>query len=162
MPHIDTSETLTDWMSLTPELSAGLSALSEAVYNKSRLPLRVREVARTRIAQANQCQVCLHTRDAKAAAAGVDEALYQHVLEWRSWPGYNARERLAAEYAERFAEDHHDLRVDDEFWARLRSHYSDAEIVDLGICCALWLGAGRTMRVLDVAQTCSLLLNAES
>ena len=41
---------------------------------------------------------------------------------------------------------------------RLRAAYSDAEIVDLAMCCALWLGTGRTMRTLDVGQSCALTL----
>lgn len=159
MPRIDTNESLTDWMTLQPELGSALGALSEAVYSRSLLPLRVREVARMRIALDNQCQVCLSARDANGAAAGVDEALYSQVLNWRSWPGYSARERLAAEYAERFACEPRGLREDEAFWTRLREHFSDAEIVDLGICCALWLGSGRMMRVLDLGQTCSLVLN---
>jgi len=65
---------------------------------------------------------------------------------------------IAAEYAERFALDHVGLRADAEFWLRHRQQFSDAEIVDLAICCSLWLGAGRTMRVLDVGQSCSLTL----
>ncbi|HVT35672.1 MAG TPA: hypothetical protein VHE37_08810 [Nevskiaceae bacterium] len=66
--------------------------------------------------------------------------------------------RLAAEYAERYALDHTGLREDDAFWQRLRAQFRDDEIVDLALCCTLWLGAGRTMRVLDVGQTCALTL----
>ena len=162
MPRVATNESLTDWMALQPELSAGLGALSAAVYGKSGLPLRVREIARMRIAIDNQCQVCLRTRDANGAAAGMDEEFYAHVPEWRSWSGYSARERLAAEYAERYAREPLALREDEDFWTRLHGQFSDAEIIDLGICCSLWLGSGRMMRVLDLGQTCSLVLNQEA
>jgi alkylhydroperoxidase family enzyme len=80
------------------------------------------------------------------------------VPNWRSSTLFDAREKLAAEYAERFATDHVALRADDDFWQRMRSAYSDAEIVDLALCCALWLGTGRTMRTLDVGQSCALTL----
>lgn len=159
MPRIDAPDDLTGWMGLQPELAGGLGAFSQAVYSQSKLPMRIREVARMRIALDNECEVCRKTRDAQGPANGVDEALYEHVLEWRTWPGYSERERLAAEYAERFARDHIGLRADDAFWQRFRADFSDAEIVDLAICCALWLGTGRTMRVLDVGQSCELVLN---
>jgi hypothetical protein len=42
---------------LAPHLSAGLGSMSEAVYVKSSLPIREREVARMRIAQLNECHV---------------------------------------------------------------------------------------------------------
>ena len=38
-------------------MGAGLHAMSEAVYEKSSLDIRVREVARMRIAQLNECHV---------------------------------------------------------------------------------------------------------
>ena len=44
------------WM-LAPHLGMGLHAMSEAVYEKSSLDIRVREVARMRIAQLNECHV---------------------------------------------------------------------------------------------------------
>ncbi|WP_321822310.1 MULTISPECIES: carboxymuconolactone decarboxylase family protein [unclassified Burkholderia] len=162
MPRIDVVDDPQSWMELQPELAAGLNALSHAVYGKSRLPMRVREAARMRIAEANECQLCRNTRDAQGQANGVDDALYEHVVEWRTWPGYSERERLAIEFAERFALDHVALSADDDFWMRLRVAFEDAEIVDLGICCALWVGAGRAMRVLDVGQSCSLELQTST
>ena len=73
------------------------------------------------------------------------------MARWR--PGGRApvlsdRERLAAEYAERFALDH--LAMDDDLWSRLRSAYGDDEIADLTICCGMFLGLGRTLAVLGV------------
>jgi alkylhydroperoxidase family enzyme len=147
------------WLAAQPELAAGLGALTDAVYNRSSLPLRVREIARMRIAEDNECQVCRNTRDANGPREGIDEAFYENVLQWRTWPGYSARERVAAEFAERFATDHRALRTDEDFWGRCREHFDDSEILDLGICCVLWLGSGRLMRVLDVAQSCRVVLN---
>lgn len=160
MPNINVTDDLGSWMGLRPEMAPGLVGLSEAVYGKSLLPKRVQEIARMRIAIANECEVCLGARYAQPAADGLDEAFYAQLLNWLDAPGYSVRERLAAEYAERFATDHVGLRADTDFWQRYRSEFSDAEIVDLAICCALWLGAGRTMRVLDVGQSCNLTLGA--
>lgn len=158
MPRVDVTDDLGSWMGLRPEMSAGLVALSDAVYGKSQLPLREREIARMRVALSNECEVCRNARYSGETAKQLGEDFYANVLNWRDWPGYSARERLAAEYAEGFVTDHVALRANDDFWRRLRSQYSDAEIVDLALCCMLWLGAGRTMRVLDVGQTCALTL----
>ena len=61
------------------------------------------------------------------------------------------RERLAAEFAERFALDH--LAMDDSFWERLHVAYADDELADLTICCGMFLGLGRTMAVVGVSGT---------
>lgn len=159
MPRINVADDLGSWMSLQPDMAPGLVALSDAVYGRSKLPLRVQEIARMRIALANGCEVCRNARYAEAAEENLDDAFYQHVLQWSTWTGYSTRERLAAEYAEGFAQDHLALRDNNDFWSRMSAHFRDDEIVDLALCCTLWLGAGRTMRVLDVGQTCSLTMS---
>ena len=58
------------------------------------------------------------------------------------------RDRLAVEYAERFALDHHTL--DDAFFARLRASFTDAEVLDLTVCIGGWLALGRTLHVLGL------------
>lgn len=159
MPKIDVVDDVSSWMALHPQLTAGLVAFSEAVYGQAnKLSLRERELARTVIAEVNQCGVCLNTRRVAGPGQGVDEDLYRAALAWREASGLSARERLAAEFAERYARDHLSLQTDTAFWQRLRAAYTDPEIVELGVCCALWLGAGRLPRVLDVGQSCSLLL----
>jgi alkylhydroperoxidase family enzyme len=160
MPRIDVTDDLGSWMSLRPDMAPGLVAFSEAVYGRSQLPRRVQEIARMRIALANECEVCRNARYANGDDDGIDEHFYANVPAWRTSPRFDTREKLAAEYAERFATDHIALRADDDFWQRMRSAYTDAEIVDLAMCCALWLGTGRTMRTLDVGQTCALTLGA--
>lgn len=150
---------LSGWLAPRPRLAMAVGGLADAVYNHSQLPLRVREIARMRIAEDNECQVCRHTREAAAEAEGADEAFYTNVLEWRTWAGYSERERLAAEFAERFAKDHRRLRDDEDFWSRMHDHFDDGEILALGVSCSMWLGNGRLMRVLDVAQSCHLVLH---
>ena len=61
-------------------------ALSDAVYRKSTLPLREFEAARTRIAQINDCQLCLDWRTARdvpdRAAAGEDVPRRSSTSTW--------------------------------------------------------------------------------
>lgn len=160
MPNLDVADDLGSWMMLRPELATGLVAFSDAIYGQPRLPMRERELARMRIALVNECEVCRNARQQHAGAAGVDEALYANAARWRDFSGYSAREKLVAEFAERYAVDHVALRADAGFWQRLRASFGDAEIVELALSCALWLGVGRAMRVLDVGQSCALTLQS--
>ncbi len=137
-----------DWALLRPEMAAGMGAFSEAVYGNTRLPLREREAARWTIALVNDCAVCQDTRARDGVDAGVDEGFYGQVADWRSSAALSVRERLAAEFAERFALDHQDM--DDAFWARLRDSFSDDELADLTMCCGMFLGLGRTLAVIGV------------
>jgi alkylhydroperoxidase family enzyme len=47
---------------------------------------------------------------------GLSDENYNSVQHYHDHPDFTDRERLAAEYAERFAIDH--TSVDDELWAR--------------------------------------------
>ncbi|MCG5433234.1 carboxymuconolactone decarboxylase family protein [Mycobacterium sp. MYCO198283] len=149
---------LAGWIEKSPHLGMAIGGFSAAVYEKNRLPKRTRELARMVIALDNECVVCQHTRDSDGAAAGVDEDLYDHAAQWRTWPGYSAAERIAAEFAERFATDHTGLRDDEEFWARAKEHYTDELLADLALSCALWVGMGRVLSTLDIAQACKVTL----
>ncbi|MEW2483937.1 carboxymuconolactone decarboxylase family protein [Mycobacterium sp. NPDC051198] len=146
------------WILKSPEIGTAMANFTNAVYTKGRLPLRVRELARMVIALNNECVVCQNTRDSDGAAAGVDEDLYDHAAEWRTWPGYSAQERVAAEFAERFASDHTGLRDDEDFWDRASEQFDAELLTDLALSCAMWLGMGRMLRTLDIGQTCRITL----
>jgi len=137
--------------SLRPEMGRAVNRLVDAAYNESILPVRVREAARMRIAQLNDCPVCLAFRAASVKEQGVTEDFYRHVADHETVGGYSRQEQLAIEYAERFAADH--LNIDDVFFARLAQSFTDAEILDLTICLAAFLGLGRMLRSLGIDET---------
>jgi alkylhydroperoxidase family enzyme len=137
--------------SLRPEMGRAVNRLVDAAYNKSILPVRVREAARIRIAQLNECTVCLAFRaDSVRASSGVTEDFYSHIGT-HGPAALSPQEQLAVEYAERFALDH--LGIGDEFVDRLRESFSDPEILDLTICIAAFLGLGRMLHVLGITDT---------
>jgi alkylhydroperoxidase family enzyme len=139
---------------LRPEMGIGAGTLSHAVYEESILPVRERELARMRIAQINDCAICQQWRKTAGTADAMTEDDFANVGNYRTYPGYSERERLAVEYAERFALDHTNL--DDDFFTRLHAVYSDAEILDLTVCIGAWLALGRTMNVLGIDESCRI------
>ena len=139
---------------MQPAVALGMAAFSEAVYEKTSLPARERELARLRIAAANGCPVCLNTRSRRAEADGLDEGAVQEIITCTvgrppAIDGLTERERLAGEFADRFATDHHS--IDEAFIGEVREHFSDVEVVELTALCAMAVGNGRFMTVLDIA-----------
>ncbi len=137
-----------DWSLHRTEMAVGMGKLSEAVYGNTKLALREREAARWTIALINDCAVCQDTRAKDAALHQVDDPFYAEVAAWATTDALSEREKLAAEFAQRFALDHQ--AMDDAFWSRLRSAYADDEVADLIICCGMFLGLGRAMAVVGV------------
>lgn len=132
---------------LRPELLPTVQAMIDGPYHRSCLPAREREAARMRIAELNDCAICRDYRARSARAGGATEELYTHVSDPDA-ASYTERERLAIEFAERFALDHQG--IDDAFVTRLRAAFRDAEVLDLSICCATFLGLGRVLAVLGI------------
>jgi len=64
-----------------------------------------------------------------------------------------AAEGLAIEYAGKFALDQRS--IDDAFFARLKEHFSDPEILELTILTADWMAFGRVTAVLDLDEACA-------
>jgi alkylhydroperoxidase family enzyme len=141
------------WGEMVPRIGPAAAKFSAAVYAHSTLSLREFEAARLRIAQINGCVVCQDyrtERDGQRVEDGFDVA----VANWASTDALDGRARLCAEYAGRYAEDHHGL--DDEFWTRMKAHFSDAEIVELTMCLGSWIAFGRLNRVLWLDTACEL------
>jgi AhpD family alkylhydroperoxidase len=140
--------------SLSPAFARAMSAYSKAIYGAIKLSMREREAARMRIAQINQCQLCLGFRFPELAAQGVTEAFYAEIMKWRSSTALSTREKLAIEYAERFLTNH--LHIDDNFFAALNAQFSPDEVFELTAIIAGLMANGRVMQVLQLDQNCSL------
>src|SRR3954470_20640655 len=103
------------WGGAAPGLSVPAARFSDAVYNRSTLPLGEMEASRITVARINDCNICRTMR----SPDGPGEAFYEALLAGQrdaparaGTPG--EREALASEFAERFATDH--LAMDDGFW----------------------------------------------
>ena len=139
---------------LRPELGGMVERMIRGAYQDSILPADERELARMRIAQINDCVACSDFRAPSVLVAGIAPELYENVAAYATYPGYTPRQRLAIEYAERFAVDHHG--IDDELFCRLRARFADDEILDLTLCCAVFVGLGRTLEVLQITDNCPI------
>lgn len=154
-------------------IMAAAGNFATTVYRDSMLSLREFEAARLRTAEINGCVICQQFRTARDGAdmlAGTgarperfvanngeapDEAFVAALAEWRTSPLFTDRERLAVEFAERFAEEPKVLAADEDFWSRMHASFSDAEIIDLSHCVAAWMGLGRIAHVLGFDSVCT-------
>ena len=142
LPAGDLPEIARVW-ELRPEMGeAGRASLSIAVYQKSQLPARVREGVRMRIAADQRLRRLTGLADPAARGTGRHRgAVRARRASGAITPSTPTPERLAIEYAERFALDHRS--IDDAFFARLKEHFTDPEILDLTICIGNLVAFGR-------------------
>jgi len=107
----------------------------ETQIQSSGLEQSLIELVKTRASQINGCAYCLdmHTKDARAH--GETEQRLYGLSAWRETPYYSARERAALEWTEHLTLIA-DKGVPDELYARMKEHFSEAEIVHLALAVA--------------------------
>lgn len=113
-------------------------------FPKHLLGGKLLEMLRIRSAQLGGCGPCSVSRKVPGAteqtvACLIDTALRSQLSE---------RERLALEFLELLANDHH--AIGDAIYRALAEHFTTAEIVELGRTCGTMIGTHRFMHTLGV------------
>ena len=86
-------------------------------------------------------------RYAGARHAGATEAKIAAIND-ESSDLLSPRERVAIRFAEKLAVDHQ--KVDDALWSELRSHFSEAEVIELVAHTTLYIGWGRFNDIIGI------------
>lgn len=129
------------------------------VLYKGLLPHKLKEMVRIRISVAHQCGYCSTVRSNVAKAEGLTEDMVNDVLNaYQASPSFTAREKAALHYADLFKEGEHAIDKD-EVYAALKKHFSEEEIIELGMLCAQTDGVGKLVKSLNVIsweEACAL------
>lgn len=107
----------------------------------------LKELCRVYVSKSVKCSYCGNQRSINAARAGLIEDDYKHLLDFEESDRYDERQKAALSFAEAITWD---CETDDAFWQRLRSHFSEPEIVELGYFIGVTMGQQRFLRTLDI------------
>jgi alkylhydroperoxidase family enzyme len=107
----------------------------------------IKELCRLYVSRSVQCDYCGNQRSIKAAAAGMMEDDVKDLLNFEKSSRYSDRQKAALAYAEAITWH---LDTDDAFWERLRRHFSEPELVELGCFIALTMGQQSWLRLLNI------------
>jgi alkylhydroperoxidase family enzyme len=107
----------------------------------------IKELCRIYVSRSVLCEFCGNQRSMKAAKAGLKEDDYSDLINFESSSRYDERQKAALAYAECITWD---LPSTDELWARLRKHFSEPELVEIGYFVAITMGQQRWLRTLNI------------
>ena len=113
------------------------------------LPHKLKEMCRIKISVAHQCGYCSTVRSNVAKAQGLTEEIINDLLEYTSSRRLSEREKAALHYADLFKQGEHAIDKD-QVYADLAKHFSDEEIIELGLFCAEVDGVGKFVKSLNV------------
>ena len=107
----------------------------------------IKELCRVYISRTVKCEYCGNQRSERGRQLGLVEAQYDELLNFERSERYTDRQKAALAYAEAIAWR---LETDDAFWERLRRHFSEPELVELGCFVGLTLGQQSWLRLLGI------------
>ena len=114
------------------------------------LPHKLKEMCRIKISVAHQCGYCSTVRSNVAKAEGLTEDMIDDLADFASsGKNFTAREKAALHYADLFKQGEHAIDKD-EVYQELQKHFSDEEIIELGLLCAQTDGVGKLVKSLNV------------
>jgi uncharacterized peroxidase-related enzyme len=93
------------------------------------LPKRYLELCLVTVSLLNACTYCVSHHAPKLAVAGISEAGAARLLDYKDHPELDEVDKLVVEYA--IAVTNSWNRTRDEMFTRLRTHFSEAQIVEL-------------------------------
>lgn len=137
----DLEQGLMRYFAHRPELVPGLGAFSGGLKQNRQLSEKLVELVRLRIAFFNQCRSCMAIRYTDAVNDGLTEDLVCSLERPQEADDLTDAEKIAIRYGELMATDH--LRIDDAVYEELRGHYTQEQIVELGMIVAFFVGFGR-------------------
>ena len=113
------------------------------------LPHKLKEMCRIKISVAHQCGYCSTVRSNVAKAEGLTEDMINDLFDYSGSTRFSAREKAALHYANLFKQGEHAIDKD-QVYADLAKHFSDEEIIELGLFCAEVDGVGKFVKSLNV------------
>jgi alkylhydroperoxidase family enzyme len=108
----------------------------------------IKELCRLYVSRSVQCDYCGNQRSVEATSSGaVIEEHVMDLLNFEKSKKYDERQKAALAYAEAITWH---TETDDAFWERMRRHFSEPELVELGCMIGLTLGQQSWLRLLNI------------
>ena len=137
-------------MGHVPKANKYLVAVQAASKHCGTLSDRLIELVRIRMAFHTQCRTCMTMRFKEGLDDGITQDDVCSLEKPQEAENLSSQERKALDYCDKFALDW--LSIDAQYFESMREFFSEAEIVQLGLICALHLGAGRMMASYAVTE----------
>lgn len=110
---------------------------------------KLKEMCSIKISIAHQCGYCSTVRSNVARAEGLTEEMINDLSGYETSKLFSPREKAALRYADLFKQGEHAIDKN-EVYQDLSRHFSDEEIIELGLLCAQTDGVGKLVKSLNV------------
>ena len=112
---------------------------------------KYKQLARLRLSLIHGCRTCNKQNVPGALEAGISQEQVDHLENVDAGPFTDA-EKAVVKYAEQMALTNHEGKLDKTLYAKLREHFSDADICELGTVMAVIGGMAKLAFVMDLVE----------
>jgi AhpD family alkylhydroperoxidase len=121
------------------------------VFYSGRIDRRIMELVRLRLANVHGCAHCNRADRAGAREAGVPEEQIEGLDDYETGP-FSAKERAALALADVMVLTNPNGSVTEEIYARCREHFTDGEMLELGMIMAVLCGMAKFIFAYDLVE----------
>ncbi len=121
------------------------------VFYSGRLPRRLVELVRLRLANIHGCAFCNRSDRVAALQAGVSEAEIDALPNYETGP-FTAAEKAALALADVMVLTNPKGAVSRELYTRAKAHFTDGEMVELGMIMAVLCGMAKFIFAYDLVE----------
>jgi alkylhydroperoxidase family enzyme len=141
------------------EVFAQNPEMLDFVMNKFYMPVffggkvdnRYKQLARLRLSLTHGCRTCNKQNVPGALAAGITQAQVDAMDDYENGPFTDAEKAVIA-YAEQVALTNMDGEMSPQLFKRLRAHFSEADILEIGTAMAVISGMAKLSFVLNLVE----------
>ncbi len=119
------------------------------VFNGSLVPRRIKELVRLRLSTVHGCRFCNQGNRVDALAAGLSE---EDIAALDDYPSSSLEpaEKAALKLADQMLLTNPGGQLDEALYQELRQHFSDAEILELGVVLGVLSGMAKFLFAFDL------------
>jgi AhpD family alkylhydroperoxidase len=132
----------------SPDILRAFSHAWDETFRDGVCDHAVKELCRLYVSKTADCHSCGSRRSEEGRRWGITEHAVSELLDFEASDRFDEREKAALAYARAIAGNPRD--ADADLWARLRQHFSDEELEELGWFIGLTLGQQRWLKTLRI------------
>ena len=133
------------------------------VFHGGLVERRIKELVRLRLSNTHGCRFCNQGNRADAIEAGLSDAEVDALEDFENGP-FSEREKAALRLADQMALTNEGGTLSNALYEELRPHFTDAEILELGLLMGILSGVAKFLFAFDLVEkeaNCPIVSNVD-
>ena len=121
----------------------------QKIFYDGKVDIRFKEIARLKLSIAHGCNTCIRQNVPGAKEAGFSQEQIDAIDDYENGP-FSEAEKALLQYVDQMVLTNLGGHMDEALYARLKPHFSDTDLLEIGTCMAVVGGMAKLSFVLDL------------